>query len=298
MKNNLNDQDIDLSKLSKAKSGSLSKAGIGLWMLENKRNLVLGIIVVLGGASLFLYSYFFYNLFDYLRYGKEHERSLSELTSVNLGTSTIKTAVPLEILEHKMFHHDDSYDFLAKVKNPNNNFFANINYCFTDSDLDLACGSTTLFPNEEKYLLIVAEKLKVKPEDQNFKIKSNRWERVNIRKYPNWDDYYGLRADFTIENVKFNKTISADGSYRNFDNLSFDIRNNSPYNYWEVPLSILMLNRGGVVGVNTYKALEFKSGEDRQIKITWPNSSSSVDDVRLFLNLNVLDDLNYMGYKI
>ncbi|PKM91469.1 hypothetical protein CVU82_02635 [Candidatus Falkowbacteria bacterium HGW-Falkowbacteria-1] len=298
MNNDFDNQDIDLNKYSKAKSGSLSKAGVGLWMLEHKRHLILGIIVILGGVSLFLYSYFFYNLFDYLRYGDEQQKNLNELSTANLGAGTIKVATPLETLEEKMFYHGDSYDFLAKVKNPNDNFFANVSYCFVDADVDLACGSTIIFPGEEKYLLIVSEKLEKKPGEQKFKIKSNRWERVDIRKYPNWKDYYSLRADFTIANIKFDKTVSMDGSYRNFDNLNFDIRNNSPYNYWEVPLSILMFSKGNIVGVNTYRALEFKSGENRQIKITWPNSASSVDDVKVFLNLNVLDELNYMSYKL
>ena len=54
--------DIDLSKYSGVKDKNLSGAGFGLWLLEHKRHLILAIIAVLGGASLFFYSFFFYSV--------------------------------------------------------------------------------------------------------------------------------------------------------------------------------------------------------------------------------------------
>lgn len=288
--------DIDLSKYSGVKDKNLSGAGFGLWLLEHKRHLILAVIAVLGGASLFFYSFFFYNLFDYLRYGREQSQAINELSTINVSTSQ-RLAVPLETLEEKSFFHENSYDFLAKVKNPNDNFFSKISYCFVDGSEDLACSNDIIFPGQEKYLLILSKKTENKPKEIKFVIKNSAWERVDIRKYPNWKDYYNLRADFSINNIRFEKNDSVSTSGKVFSSLNFDIKNNSPYNYWDVPLQILLFNKGVVVGVNTYRISEFKSGDFKQIEITWPSFVSSVDDVKIFLNLNVLDEGNYISYK-
>lgn len=287
--------DINLGKYSD-KNKNLSKANIGLWLLEHKRHMILLIIIVLGGASLWLYSFFFYNLFDYLRYNREQRAAINELSTVNVGVGAQRLATPLETINDDFFQHDDIYDFVAKVENSNNNFFAKVSYCFVDGQKDLACDNDIVFPEEEKYLLIISKKLESKPKNVEFKIKNVIWERVDIRKYPNWKEYYDLRANFEISNIKFEKEVNP-SSVKNFNNLNFTIENKSPYNYWEVPLQIILMNRGVVVGVNTYKISEFRSSDLKDIRMTWPNSVSSVSDVKILLNLNVLDDSNYISYK-
>lgn len=287
--------DINLGKYSD-KNKNLSKANIGLWLLEHKRHMILLIIIVLGGASLWLYSFFFYNLFDYLRYDREQRAAINELSTVNVSVSAQRLATPLETINDDFFQHDDVYDFVAKVENSNNNFFAKVSYCFVDGQKDLACDNDVVFPEEEKYLLIISKKLESKPKNIEFKIKNVIWERVDIRKYPNWKEYYDLRANFEISNIKFEKEVNP-SSVKNFNNLNFTIENKSPYNYWEVPLQIILMNRGVVVGVNTYKISEFRSSDLKDIRMTWPNSVSSVSDVKILLNLNVLDDSNYISYK-
>ncbi|MCK9438853.1 MAG: hypothetical protein WCY43_00105 [Patescibacteria group bacterium] len=287
--------DINLGKYSN-KNKSLSKANIGLWFLEHKRHMILLVIVILGGASLLLYSFFFYNLFDYLRYDRDQRAAINELTTVNVGVGAQRLAIPLETIKDDYFQHDNIYDFMAMVKNSNTNFFAKISYCFVDGQKDLACADNIVFPEEEKYLLIISKKIEDKPKNIEFKIKNVAWERVDIRKYPNWKEYYDLRANFKIDNIKFEKETSPSAG-KNFNNLNFTIENQSPYNYWEVPLQIILMNRGSVVGVNTYNISEFRSSDLKDIKMTWPNSVSSVSDVKVLLNLNVLDESNYISYK-
>ena len=292
-----NNDDLDLTSFSKPKSEQLSKANLGLWLLEHKRHLIIVIISLLGVGSLLLYSFFFYNLFDYIRYSKEQRLSMEELSMLNVGVGTTRNAIPLEVLEENFFIHGDSCDFLVKVHNLNNNFFAYLSYCFEDGEDKLACSSDIIFPGEEKYFLIISSKLEKRPTSPKFKTTSLRWERVDIRKYPNWDDYHNLRIDFDISDIKYTRTASTDGTYRDFNNLSFSIRNNSPYNYWELPLSIIMYSRGSIVGINKYRISEFRSKEYRNISITWPNSVSGVDEVKIIPNLNILDEDNYIRYR-
>lgn len=310
--NKVEDKDIDLSK-QMSKSRHISKASIGLWLLEHKRHMILLVIIVLAISSLLLYSFFFYNLFDYLRYGKEHRKAIDDLLSANINVSTHRTALPIESLENNFFAHDGFYDFIAKIKNPNNNFFARVSYCFVAEQVvgqseggqteeqiggqrELACAENIIFPEEEKYLLIISKKIEERPKKVEFKIKNVVWERVDVRKYLNWSDYYNLRANFEIRDIKFEKEIDST-TKKSFNNLNFSIENKSPYNYWEVPLQIILFNRGSVVGINTYKITEFRSRELREIKMSWANSVSNVNEVKIHLNLNVLDESNYISYK-
>lgn len=292
MEINKDNDNIDLSR--GVKDDNLSRAGIGLWIMEKRKFLIVTLIAILGGVSLFLYSYFFYNLFDYIRYSKDYERMLQELSlsGSNLGTS--RQAEPLEILDQKMFYHNESYDFLIKIKNPNSNFFGNVRYCFFEGDIEIICSTARINPREDRYFLILSTKLEGRYTNQRARIDSVSWERLDVKSYPDWGSYYNERVNFIFSDVKYERSSVSSGD---LNNLSFNVKNETPYNYWNVPFSIILFSKGSVVGVNRHSSLNFLSGELRSVSITWPNSVYSVDKVEIYPDLDVLDQNNYMPYR-
>ncbi len=295
--NKSSDSSINFGDKKKTKDKSLRNFNFGLWFLENRKKFFIGVIVFLGLLSVVLYSIFFYNLYDYIRYTPEERQALQELSEVNVNLNPGRLAIDLEVGKSQFFFHNDRYDFIAQVKNPNENFFSYINYCFVSGDLELFCSSATLFPGEEKYIVDLAVDLEARPNNLEFVIKNKNWERVNVRTYPNWKNYYSERLNFSISDIKFEIIRPTDLGLKSTNNLSFEIQNNSPYNFWEVPLDIIMFYRGNIVGVNKYNISEFMSLESKNVNLSWSNSLSQVDDTKVIPNLNILQEENYIKYK-
>jgi len=295
--NNDSKNNINFGSKKKSKDKALRSFNFGLWFLENRKKFFIGVIVFLVALSAVLYSVFFYNLYDYIRYTPEERQALQELSEVNVNLNPGRLAIDLEDGKPQFFFHNNKYDFVVKVTNPNNNFFSYINYCFSDGDKELFCSNATLFPGEDKYLVDLAIDLENRPNDLKLNITKKNWERVSVRTYPDWEKYYSERMNFSISDIKFEIIKPADLNLKSTNNLSFKIFNNSPYNFWEVPLDIVMFYRGNIVGVNKYSISEFMSLESKSVDLSWSNSLSQVDDTKIIPNLNILQEENYIRYK-
>jgi len=284
--------NINLGKKQEVKSEALKKLGFSLWFFNNRKKLFIGLIVFLFVLSAVLYSVFFYNLYDYIRYSPEERRALQELSNVNVNLSPGRLALALIADTPQSFFQNGKYDLVAKVKNPNNNFFSHLEYCFSDRGEDLICSNILLFPNEERYIMALALDLEKSPSALSFDIKKENWERLSVRTYPDWDAYYTERLNFTFSDIKMDID-----KVKGFNNLSFQLKNNSPYNYWELSLDIILFQGGRVVGVNSYTVNEIMSLESRSITLSWPGALNAVGKVEIVPRLNILDEKNYISYK-
>ena len=284
--------NINLKSSNKIQSEALKKLNISLWFFNNRKKLFIALIVFLFLFSAVMYSIFFYNLYDYIKHTPEERRALQELSDVNVNLSPGRLALDLKVSNTQFFLQNSKYDLMAKVKNPNDNFFSHLSYCFSDHGHDLACSSITLFPGEERYIMALALDLDKSPGNLSFDIKKENWERVNVRTYPDWDSYYAERLNFSFSDLKVE---TAKGQALN--RVSFQLKNNSPYNYWELPLDIILLYGQKVVGLNSYTVNEIMSLESRSVNLSWPGSLSSADRVEVVPRLNILDEKNYISYK-
>lgn len=291
------DSNINFSTKKNIKDKALKNFNFGLWILQNRKKFFIGIIVLLVALSAVLYSVFFYNLYDYIKYTPEERKALQELSEVNVSLTPGRLAIDLEIGKPQVFFHNNKYDFVVSIKNPNNNFFSYISYCFSDGDKELVCSGTTIFPSEDKYVIDLAIDLDSHPSNLKFIIKNKNWERVSIRTYPDWGKYYSERLNFIISDINFEINKPTEMSLKSTNNLSFSIQNNSPYNYWEVPLNIVMFYRKNIVGVNKYIVSEFMSLESKNVSISWSNSLKNVDDTKIIPDLDILQEGNYIKYK-
>lgn len=298
MNNNIRNKnnEINLRNDKKTKSKSFDKFNLSLWFLKNRRKLFIGTVLFLFILSVVLFLFSFYNIYDYIRGIDKENKDLEELTNIGVTLNPSRTAIELEYNGIQYFSHDGKYDFLAKVKNPNPNFFSNIVYCFYDGEVELACGGSLIYPNENKYVMILSVSLKNRPDNLSFSIKNTSWERVDVKKYPDWNAYYSERNNFMIADSVF-KADKIDGSSGYVNNVSFSIKNNTPYNYWEVPLSIILFKNNNVVGINKYTISEFMSFDQKKVNLSWINSIKSVSDILVIPDFNILDEDNYIKYK-
>jgi hypothetical protein len=296
-KNDL-DKKLDLSSYEDPSGGiSTSKLNIGLWIVSHRRQFILGVIAFLVVLSVALYSYSIYNYIDYLFFGGKQERAaiedLAEMPAVVGKAST----TPIVVLTADVFLNNKKYDFLGKVSNPNPNFFAEVSYCFVSGTVDLACGSTGIFPGETKSVSALAKSFSSRPLGVSLVIKSTGWQRVNAHSYPDWPKFASDHLNFVVSSSTFKESSASGLSEKNeIDLLEFNVTNKTAYNYWEVPFNIILSANGKPVAVNRYAVGKLISGETRNVKISWANNIPQPDDISITPDLDITDESVYMKY--
>lgn len=284
---------VNIDNYKDSDGQSMQKLGFGFWFVKNKKYLFIGLIAALILVSVIFYSKFFYNLYDYIRYTPEERKAREELSTISVNSGINKGATDLKQGTLNSFFSNGAYDFVASVRNPNNNFFAHVSYCFIDGDLELGCSSNIIFPEETKYLVSLANKLEKKPSNLKLVLKSIVWERIDSKVYGDFKTYYSDRSNLVISDIKFDSASSESSS----NTLSFNVKNDSAYNYWEVPLTVLLYSGNNIVGVNTYVLYELMSKESRSINFSWPGFVSGVSKTEVITDLNILDTNNYINYR-
>ncbi len=299
--NNLG-KNLDLNRYQDSGGITTKKLNLGLWIVSHKRQFILGVTGVLIALSAIFYGYSIYNYIDYLYFGGKAERlaveQMATVSAVDEAQRIKNAAKKLEESAPQVFLNNGKYDFLAQVKNSNTNFFANFNYCFNDGSADLACGSTFILPDETKYITIFSSELKFKPVNVSVVIKDITWQRLDLHKYPDWKSYAASHLNFVVANAAF-KTSDMSGLSEKIglDILDFDITNQTAYNYWEVPVNIILSANGTPVAINHYFLNEFISGSKRSAHLSWPDSIPKPDQITVIPSLNILDDNIFMKYQ-
>ena len=294
-------QSFDLNKFEDRGGMTINKINFGLWLVANRKRFILMFIGFLIAVSAIFYGYTLYNYIDYLFFGGQKERlAIEELTktpSVSEAQRIQSQAKPIENSTAQMFASNGRYDFLTKITNPNNQFFINFDYCFTDAGKDIACAKTFLLPTESRYLASFNNQLSGVSQ-LGFRIFNLKWDRINLHTYPDWAGFLASHINFTTSDINFKSATESGLSDKlNFNTLDFKITNNSAYNFWEAPFTIVLFNSQTPVAVNHYSLYNFLSGEARPVRLSWAGNVASVNKVEIFSEINILDDTVFMKYK-
>jgi hypothetical protein len=294
-------QGLDLNKFEDSEGITLKKMNIGLWLVSNRRRFIWGFIIFLVVLSAALYGYTIYGYVDYLFFGGQRERlaieELSKTPAVSEEQRLQSQAKPLENSTPQNFSNSNFSDFLTKLNNPNDKFFVKFDYCFTDSGQDIACSNTFLLPSESRYTAIFNSTSTVATQ-LGFRMFNFKWERLNAHIYPDWKAFYTDHINFSTSDVNFKSAADSGLSDKlSLNSLDFNITNNSAYNFWEVPFTIVMYNGPLVVAVNHYSVTDFMSSETRPVKISWAGAVSAVNKVEIYPELDITDNSVFMPYK-
>lgn len=290
----------DLKKYQDDQSVSLTQMKFGLWLASNKVNIMRIITLLLIVASLSLLGYSGYNYANYLLYGRQADRALSNSLTENLFDIQAYRAVtaPQVLLAGPVYSFNvaGKKDFLLTVKNPNSNYHSVFDYCLKDSEgSDVVCETDFVLPNSEKYLLIVAEDIEGAVSNLRFEAVNVFWQRLNNRQIPDWENYAQTRLNIEIKDIVYK---APDYNSRTpLHSLSFSIENKTAYSFSSVPLNIILRNASTPAALNIYNLENFLSAEKRKIKINWPAGGERANQAEVFVNLNILDQNLYLPYR-
>ena len=292
---------LDLDKFEDSDGLSTQKLNLGLWIVSHRQWFVVAIIVLLIALSAIFYGYSIYNYIDYYFIGGvQEQQNIADLTNIPIVSEAQRLKnIALKITQKppQFFINNNKYDLLVGVTNPNDRLIANISYCFLNGTTELACGSALILPGESKYLTVLGQDLKSRPDTLAFNVKDVTWQRLDAHTYPDWPGFSSSHLLFSTSQVEFKSAAASGLSEKlNLNTLSFSLTNTSAYNYWEAPFTILLLQNDNIVGVNTYTFEQFLSGQTRTAKMTWADSISSISDIKVVPDINILDDTIFMKY--
>jgi len=294
MKKDKNYQDdLDLKNYQDPGNVSLREMNFGLWLSENRQRITKAIIIflILLSAGFFIYSS--YNYFIYF-FGGQAEKLTEETTL----SSPRNLVADMEISPLNIFKVEERFDLAIKLKNPNDKFLANFDYCFLQGGIEIKCAQGFILPSEEKYILALGQEINNDQGEVTFKIKNLFWQRINSHQIANWNDFSNQHLNFAFADINFS-TLTDSGLMEkvSLNTLEFTIKNLSPYSYYEVPLDIMLYSGSELVGVHQYLVNEFLTGESRNLKITWPGNLALVNRTEIKPRINIIEDSLYIKYQ-
>ena len=281
---------------------STKKLNFGLWIIEHKALFKKLLFILLIAISAITWAYTIYGFAYYLAKGMEADQVLVQelISNKNISHDYLvnKSARNFSYSEVIVLKTEtDKYDLVVKITNPNLNHWGNFEYCFYNLDQVVDCATSFIMPGEEKYILALAKELFDKSADISFLVNDLKWSRINLHNFPDWNKFSNEHLDINFSDINFNPASSSGLSEKlNLSSLEFKAKNNSPYNYWECIFNIIFYRGSTIVGINKYNLNEFMSGEEKLIEMSWPSHISSISDVKILPEINILADNIYIKY--
>lgn len=287
------DKKLEEERLKKYKdlSGlSVREMNFGLWVAEHRRLITRSTTIFLILISAF---FFIYSTYAYIIY---FMRGPIDNQPENQVLSPRKVVDDIIIGPIMSFRSGSSSDLAVEITNPNDNFWAEFRYCFYQGETSIYCERSFLLPSEKKHTFALGVDL---PGSGvvSFKIDDIFWSRINRHQIADWSVFLAERTDFEFYDIQFlNSSKSGLSELVKFNTLEFSAYNHSAFNFYELPIEILMYSGSQIVGVDRYIIKEFMAGERRSIKISWAGDVSAISEIKISPRVNVIDDNVYLKY--
>lgn len=300
----INPQEADIKRYKDPEGLTMGKLKVGLWLIENRKNLLFVLYGILIIVSVLTWPLFFYTFGSYVIKGmNDDELLISQM--VNQKTLThemVMAQAPQDLIYQSVQSlklSDGKYDFLVQIKNPNDRYWGRINYSFVAGDEKIGEFQGFVLPGESKYLLALGQEVGSNPAGVKLYVDSVNWQHVNLHKYPDWNQFRDDRMKFSFSDISFTPAQTTILTEKlDLNTLDFVVSNDSAFNYWNVDLIIFLYKGNNIIGVNKYSLGEFMSGETRNIQSTWPGELLRVDDVVVVPEIDITKDDIYIKFDV
>lgn len=235
---------------------------------------------------------------DYLIVNRNREKLLyQELSqSINYGElHPLMAPKPISVIIVQTMPaggRGGSYDVIAKLANPNSKWLATVSYQFAVSGENGPLSQTYILNDEEKY--IIGDSLATSSgAAAEIIITAVKWQRLR-----EWNKFNERKPNFAVSDVKFTPLTSRKGGEPIVNRVSFNITNESSYNFWSVGLKVIPLKGELAVAARATTIEQVRSQEKRFVSLNIYNVSASfVDSVLVVPEVNVADPDVFMSVE-
>lgn len=187
---------------------------------------------------------------------------------------------------------DRLYDLVAFVENPNPNWaISNFQYRFVINDEPLAVEESFLNPGESKMIIKTGYQSPKAINSLKLEMGNLKWRYFdNDTPVINWD----------INEVKFqpiSRQTVDDQSFTIPPRVTWQAKNLSLYNFWEVDWQVAIFSGDKLIGVKEYQAENWVGLESRDLEVVWLNDLPRVTKTIVSPELNWLDFDNYQDLE-
>ncbi len=286
---------------------SSKELGRSYWFVTHKvilRNLGIAVWIV---ADVMLIAYALFGFVQYLLTGQTHDQQMVldiarrlQVPSANRIKS--EAAAPLDFGDGRVYTFDagnDRFDFAVEVQNPNKDWYALVTYQFDIAGGDATKTQTTfILPGEKKFLSVLGDRRSEQSvSDVALKITNTLWSRIDQHEIMDTQKFITDHAAFDVIDAKFTQAgLSSDNPIadNSGNSITFKITNKSAYNFWSLPLQIVLMRGGAVEGIEETQIKEFKTGETRPVDLRNYVKNQLVDEVIVTPSVDVFDPSVYM----
>lgn len=262
-----------------------SQLKFSYWYVTNKLVLRKWLAVFLIVISVLFGLYIGWQLIFYaIEYNIENYYIRQMIYGENYNLQTLDALEPIDLnISGSMVLGGGSgrYDFISQITNPNSGWLATFDYQYVSGDTKTYLRKGFILPKSDKYLM----DLSVESRGADLEISNLKWQR-----FIDYDMIYNNRYRFTISNEEYFPGQELEDP----NQLVFNIKNESAYNYWEVGVQVFLANSGNIISANYITLDQLKSGEDRRVELNWNTQLSNVTSFQIYPDINILDEDNIM----
>lgn len=271
----------------------------GYWYFQHKDQIKQYIVYALIAVNVILFGYSGYGLVRELAFdGPGLEQAQQELTQQLIDVPSIHQAsqpLPISVVSTDVLSSGgQNYDFMARISNPNEDWMiSSLSYQFIAEGFITDVKTTYVLPGEEKYIVELGIESERAPRRPRLEIRDIEYRRV--LQYAN---IKAERLNFDITDVEF---ISAQqvgiGETVPISRTKFRITNNSAFNFYRVPIVVVLSRGTRLVGVNRITLEGFMSGESRPVEISWFETLVGVNKTLIEPQVNILDKTTFVEFR-
>lgn len=273
----------------------------GLWYVRHRKLFFILIIIILAAtaAGTLGYSLYKFGAYYLVERQQQHQNYLELTSGTSLVTNKSNAGGNLTYSDVRVLPGSDGEaDIIAAVTNTNARSIISFTYYFDVNGEKLGAGNDFVFPGDTKYLMAFRQKAAANSA-ANLVIENLSFRRLDLHVVGNWEQYQAERLNFLIENAVFTPGQESGLSEKiTLGELSFQITNQSGYGYKTANLAILLKSGGGIAAVNRYRLDNFRSGETRSVRLSWPGRLPHIDQVDIVPDIDILDENNYLRYSL
>ena len=237
-------------------------------------------------VNVIIWSFVIVKSVNYLTSIKSHNYMISLIVGDGIDFANYKaTHAPknINIINNYFISRaDGKYDFLAKIKNPNANWAANIlKYRFTYAGGQTKTKESFIMPGKEKYLFAFGQELKFPISDIKLVVEEVGWYRVKN------NENLAILNDLSASQEKF---IRFDKSSA----VSFLANNKSPYNFWSIGWQIILYRGSDPIAVNYITTNQFLALSNQETQATWFENLPTPTKIDIISDINILSEEIFM----
>jgi hypothetical protein len=184
---------------------------------------------------------------------------------------------------------DGRYDFTVELTNPNPSYYGQFDYSFLINGSSTPAQKGFILPGEKKRVVYLGLSWPGSISVTNAQISRVYWRKINRHQIPDWPKYKKEHLALAVGEVAIVQPEQNDiAGSMSMSDVSFDFSNQSPYNYYRLPLNIFIYDYDRLAGVYQTSLDNFASSESRLIRLNYPGYLDDKSRIEVVPELDIM----------